>query len=139
MVVSLSEKVCHSNAGFSVFDQLSYSDSSLPFGNVLSAERIREVFAENDVLFGNGENDLWNTGLTLWSFIGQVLQDGKQSSCNAAVTHAARYMIEHGMEPPSPDSGEYCRARQKLNAPVLRQLVHAIAEQMSLSNPDRWR
>ena len=139
MVVSLSEKVCHSNAGFSVFDQLSYSDSSLPFGNVLSAGRIREVFAGNDVLFGNGENDLWNTGLTLWSFIGQVLQDGKQSSCNAAVTHAARYMIEHGMEPPSPDSGEYCRARQKLNAPVLRQLVHAIAEQMSLSNPDRWR
>jgi len=40
--------------------------------------------------------------LTLWSFIGQVLQDGKQSSCNAAVTNATRYMLEHGMQPPGP-------------------------------------
>jgi len=51
-----------------VFDQLSYSDNSLPFGNVLSAKRVREMFAERDALFGYGENDLWNTGLTLWSF-----------------------------------------------------------------------
>jgi len=73
--------------------------SSLPFGNVLSVDRVRDIFAGSDVLFGFGENDLWNTGLTLWSFIGQVLQDGKQSSCNAAVTNATRYMLEHGMPP----------------------------------------
>ncbi len=138
MVTSVSEKVRDVNVGFSVFDQLSYSDGSLPFGNVLSADRIREIFADSDVLFGYGENDLWNTGLTLWSFIGQVLQDGKQSSCNAAVTNATRYMLEHGMEPPSPDSGEYCRARHKLNAKVLRQLVREIADKMSLSNPAHW-
>jgi Transposase DDE domain len=138
MVTSLSEKVRDINVGFSVFDQLSYSDNSLPFGNVLSADRIRDIFADSNVLFGCGENDLWNTGLTLWSFIGQVLQDGKQSSCNAAVTNATRYMLEHGMQPPGPDSGEYCRARHKLNAEVLRQLVSEIAEKMSLSNPDHW-
>ena len=69
MVTSVSEKVRDVNVGFSVFDQLSYSDGSLPFGNVLSADRIREIFADSDVLFGYGENDLWNTGLTLWSFI----------------------------------------------------------------------
>ena len=85
MVTSVSQSVNNRSIGFSVFDQLSYSDSSLPFGNVLSANRIREVFADSDVLFGYGENDLWNTGLTLWAFVGQVLQDGKQSSCNAAV------------------------------------------------------
>ena len=90
------------------------------------------------MLFGVGENDLWNTGLTLWSFIGQVLQDGKQSSCNAAVTNAARYMIELGMEPPSPDSGEYCRARSKLNVTVLRELVCEIAQKMSSLNPEHW-
>ena len=138
MVTSLSEKVHDVNVGFSVFDQLSYSDSSLPFGNVLSADRVRDIFADSEVLFGCGENDFWNTGLTLWSFIGQVLQDGKQSSCNAAVTNATRYMLEHGMQPPGPDSGEYCRARHKLNAEVLRQLVSEIAEKMSLSNPGHW-
>jgi DDE family transposase len=138
MVASLSEKVCKINVGFSVFDQLSYSDNSVPLGNVLSGDRIREIFADSDVLFGVGENDLWNTGLTLWSFIGQVLQDGKQSSCNAAVTNAARFMIEQGMAPPSPDSGEYCRARHKLNAEVLRQLVGEIAQKMSSLNPEHW-
>jgi len=138
MVTSLLQSFKNSNIGFSVFDQLSYSDNSLPFGNVLSADRVREMFAESDALFGYGENDLWNTGLTLWSFIGQVLQDGKQRSCNAAVTHAARYMIEHGLEPPSPDSGEYCRARHKLTAEVIRNLVRDIAENMSLANPCHW-
>ncbi|MBL7189860.1 MAG: hypothetical protein ISS70_26320 [Phycisphaerae bacterium] len=116
MVTSLSQSAKNVSIGFSVFDQLSYSDGSLPFGNVLSADHVREMFADIDVLFGYGENDLWNTGLTLWSFIGQILQDGKQCSCNAAVTNATRYMLEHGMPPPSPDSGEYCRARHKLNA-----------------------
>ena len=138
MVTSLSQYVSNINVGFSVFDQISYSDSSLPFGNIFSADRIREMFADNNILFGYGENDVWNTGLTLWSFIGQVLQDGKQSSCNAAVTNATRYMLEHSMQPPSPDSGEYCRARHKLNAEVLRQLVRDIAKKMSLSNPNHW-
>jgi len=138
MVTSLPQSLKNRSIGFSVFDQLSYSDSSLPFGNVLSADRIREMFADSDALFGYGENDLWNTGLTLWSFVGQVLQDGKQRSCNAAVTHAARYMIEHGIKPPSPDSGQYCRARHKLTAEVIRNLARDIAENMSLANPNHW-
>ncbi|MCF7958704.1 MAG: IS4 family transposase [Phycisphaerae bacterium] len=121
-----------------MFDQLSYSDSSLPFGNVLSADRVREIFAEQDALFGTGDNDVWNAGVTLWSFISQVLQDGQQHSCNAAVTRAIRYMVERGMEPPSPDSGEYCRARNKLNVNVLRQLVLEITQNISLSAPDHW-
>jgi len=138
MVTSLSGYVGNINVGFSVFAQMSYSDSSLPFGNVLSAERIRDIFADSGVLFGYGENDVWNTGLTLWSFIGQVLQDGKQSSCNAAVTNATRYMLEHGMQPPGPDSGEYCRARRKLDVKVLRQLACHIAEKVSSQNHDHW-
>ena len=138
MVTSLLQSLKNGNIGFSVFDQISYFDDSLPFGNVLSADRVREMFAESGVLFGDGENDLWNTGLTLWSFIGQVLQDGKQRSCNAAVTHATRYMVEHGLEPPSPDSGQYCRARHKLTAEVIRNLVREIAENMSLANPNHW-
>ena len=138
MVMSLSQCLSNIKMGFDVFDQISYSDSSVPFGNVLSADRVREIFADSNVLFGYGENDLWNTGLTLWSFIGQVLQDGKQSSCNAAVTNAARYMLEHEMQPPSPDSGQYCRARNKLNVAVLKQLVREVTERMSSQNPEHW-
>ena len=138
MITNVSPYVNNVNIGFYVFDQISYSDGPLAFGNVLSADRIREMFADSDAIFGAGENDFWNTGVTLWSFIGQVLQDGKQSSCNAAVTNVTRYMLEHGMNPPSPDSGEYCRARHKLNIKVLRQIVCDIADKMSQLNPDRW-
>lgn len=138
MVTSVSSNASNRKMGFAVFDQISYFDSALPFGNVLSADHVRELFADCDVLFGDGENDRWSTGLTLWSFIGQVLQDGKQRSCNAAVTHAARYMLEHGMPPPSPDSGDYCRARHKLSVAVLKQLVREITEKMSSQNPAHW-
>ncbi len=138
MNANLSPYVNNVNIGFSVFDQIFYSDSSLAFGNVLSADRIREMFADSDALFGYGENNFWNTGVTLWSFICQVLQDGKQSSCNAAVTNATRYMLEYGMAPPGPDSGEYCRARNKLNVKVLRQIVCDIASKMSHLSPCGW-
>jgi hypothetical protein len=107
-------------------------------GSVLSADRVRERFVDNDALFGYGDNDLWDTGLTLWAFLGQVLQDGKQRSCNAAVTRAARYRLEHSTLPPSPDSGQYCRARQKLKAPVLRQLAGQIRQRMASSIPVHW-
>lgn len=138
MITSLSQSVNNRSIGFSVFDQLSYSENSLPFGNILSADYIREVFVDSNCLFGYGDDDIWNTGLTLWAFIGQILQDGKQCSCSAAVTNATRYMIEHGMVPPGPDSGEYCRARYKLNFDVLGKLVCDLAKRMSLSSPANW-
>lgn len=138
MCLSLSELSSVSNIGFSVFDQLSYSDSTLAFGDILSAETVRELFAGEESLFGCGEEDLWSTGLTLWSFIGQVLQDGKQRSCNAAVTNATRYMLEQGLTPPSFDSGEYCRARGKLNIEVMRKLVTDICRKMTQASPESW-
>jgi len=52
MVTSLSQPCPNSTIGFSVFDQLSYSDCSLPFGQVLSAHRVRKMFAENDLTGG---------------------------------------------------------------------------------------
>ena len=138
MSANLSSYANKVNLGFSVFDHIFYSDHSLAFGDILSADRIRAMFAESNALFGYGENDCWNTGVTLWSFICQVLQDGKAGSCNAAVTNAIRYLIENGMEPPGPDSGEYCRARNKLNVKVLRQIACDIANKMSQQTPENW-
>jgi hypothetical protein len=138
MCTSISKAVVDDNLDFSMWDSMSYSDPSLPFGDILSADQVRELFADNDALFGSGENEVWNTGLTLWSFLGQVLGDGKQRSCNAAVTHATRYRLEHGLEPPGVDSGDYCRARQKLNAAVVKQLACHIAQTLSHASPDCW-
>jgi hypothetical protein len=94
MCTSISKAVVDDGLDFFLWDSMSFSDPSLPFGDILSAGRVREWFAGNDALFGSGENNVWNTGLTLWSFLGQVLQDGKQRSCNAAVTHATRCRLD---------------------------------------------
>jgi hypothetical protein len=139
MDTSLSQSTGNHTLGFSIFDQVSCFDDSSRFGRVLSADRVRAMFADSDALFGYGQDEFWNTGLTLWAFVGQVLQDGKQRSCNAAVTHATRYMVEQNMQPPSADSGEYCRARQKLDAEVLRRMVSAIAVDTETATPDHWR
>ena len=61
MVTSLSGHDSTIKVGFSVFDQLSYSDASLPFSNILSAQGFRDLFVEADGLFGYGEQDLWST------------------------------------------------------------------------------
>ena len=70
----------------------------LPFAEVLSAERIERVFAKHGNLFGLGA--IYSTALVVWSFVGQVLRDGKEASCQSAVV-ASRAIVS-GREPPCP-------------------------------------
>jgi putative transposase len=138
MITSLSDSLIRDHCDFSTWDQLSFSDPSLPLGDILSADQVRDWFADSHALFGAGDKDCWNTGLTLWSFIGQVLQDGKQRSCNAAITRATRYRFENDLEPPGADSGDYCRARRKLNTAVVKQVAFHIAQALSHASLDHW-
>jgi putative transposase len=55
----------------------------LPFASVLSAERIERVFTKHGNLFGM--NAVYSTAVMVWSFLSQVLRDGKEASCQAAV------------------------------------------------------
>ena len=50
----------------------------LPFASLLSAERIERIFAKHDALFGM--HGVYNTAVMLWSFLGQVLRDVKESA-----------------------------------------------------------
>jgi len=138
MITSLSDSLIRDHCDFSTWDQLSFSDPSLPLGDILSGDQVRDWFADSHALFGDGDKDCWNTGLTLWSFIGQVLGDGKQRSCNAAITRAIRYRLENDLEPPGADSGDYCRARRKLNTAVVKQVAFHIAQALSHASPDHW-
>jgi hypothetical protein len=76
-------------------------------------------------------------GFQSWQILNYDV-DGKQRSCNAAVTHATRYRLEHGLEPPGADSGDYCRARRKLNTSVVKQIASHIAQTLSHASPDHW-
>jgi len=101
----------------------------LPFASLLSAERIEQTFAKHDALFGM--HGVYNTAVMLWSFLGQVLRDGKEAACQSAVARVVSYCLLVGEDPPTADTGDYCRARAKLSEPqgycamlgILRDLV----------------
>ena len=76
------------------------------------------------------QDDLFSTPIVLWAFLAQVLGDGKEAACSAAVSNIAAYLMQTGRKPPSGDTGDYCRARAKLSLPALRRLVTESARQL---------
>ncbi len=59
--------------------------------------------------------------VTLWTFLGQVLCP--DHSCRAAVARLIARLTAHGEAPCSPDTGPYCKARQRLPVAVLSRLA----------------
>lgn len=84
------------------------ADESLPFARILSAERVERVFAKHDGLFG--KQAIYSTAMMVWSFLGQVLRDGKEASCQAAVARVVNYCEHQQIAPPTANTGDYCRA-----------------------------
>jgi putative transposase len=127
------------NAGKADFEQVAASfldQPGLPFADILSADSIEQAFAQRDALFATDAT--YSTPLVLWSFLAQVLSDGKDAACAAAVADIATYMQQTGGPVPSGDTGDYCRARAKLDPAVLRSLVRQSARQLDDQASDEW-
>lgn len=97
----------------------------LPFADVLPAERIEKVFAEHDNLFAASE--VYSTAMVVWAFLGQVLCDGKEASCESAVAQIVVHRTIAGLPAPTADTGDYCRARAKLSEDAVHQLAVEVA------------
>ncbi len=108
----------------------------LPFAEVLTAEAIERAFAENDALFG--QEDIFCTQIVLWAFLAQVLRGGKGAACAAAVADIATYLQQIGGRVPSGDTGDYCRARSKLDLAVVHGLAMQAAQQLEESADRSW-
>lgn len=112
------------------------SQPGLPFADVLSAGRIARVFAKQGGWFGG--QGIYNTAVTLWSFLSQVLRDGKEASCQAAVARVVTHCQQTGQVPPTSDTGDYCRARAKLPVAALRELTREVAGELEGQTPEAW-
>jgi hypothetical protein len=108
----------------------------LPLAQVLSAADIEQAFTARHA--GFGQEDIFSTPLVLWAFLAQALRDGKGGACAAAVADIATYQQQTGGPVPSGDTGDYCRARAKLNLPALRHLVGQTAGQLEAAAPADW-
>lgn len=112
------------------------SQAGLPFANVLSAERIERIFTKHGNRFGTGA--IYSTAVMVWSFLGQVLRDGKEASCQSAVARVVTFCQQQGSDIPTPDTGDYCRARAKLSEPALRDLTCEVANEVETQADPSW-
>lgn len=133
---SLSGSPGNRRAGFQRVVTSFLSQPGLPFATVLTAERIAGIFEKHGNLFGRGQ--VYTTVVMVWSFLGQVLRDGKESSCQAAVARIAAWNIQQDELPPTSDTGDYCRARSKLSEAALHELTSVIADDMEQQSDPAW-
>jgi hypothetical protein len=110
----------------------------LPFAEVLSEEEIEATFVEENVSFAADEDDIYTPAVTLWAWLSQVVHAGNHRSCVAAVSRVTVLYVAMGREPPSPDTGAYCRARAKLPERVLQRLVYSVGDALESRVPTDW-
>ena len=113
-------------------------EPGLPFAEVLPEERIAAAFDEQGVAFAQDEDAIYTPAVTLWAFLSQVLFQGEQRSCVAAVSRVVVLLVSLGRQPPSGDTGVYCRARAKLSEVVLRRLTSELADGCERDLPQQW-
>jgi len=127
------------NGGSSSFRKVAaafLASAALPFAGVLSAEKIERVFAKHNGLFGR--RAIYATPMMVWSFLGQVLRDGKEASCQAAVARVVSYCEHEQIAPPRADTGNYCRARAKLSEAALHELSCEVAAETEAAAETDW-
>jgi putative transposase len=133
---SLSTVGARGQNDFAVISDSFLHDPGLPFASVLDGDAIARVFREEEALFG--QEDIFSTQIVLWAFLAQTLRDGKGVACAAAVADIAAYLLQTGQQPPSGNTGDYCRARAKLKLTALQRLVRESAGQLEGQVDQSW-
>jgi putative transposase len=76
--------------------------------------------------------------VVVWAFLAQVLADGKQAACEAAVASIIVFRQQSGQMVPTSDTGDYCRARAKLSEAALREVTVDVAAEMEEQADVKW-
>ena len=132
----LAEDSSRGGRGFRAVANAFLAQPGLPFVSLLSAERIERVFAKHGNLFGQGT--IYSTALMVWSFLGQVLRDGKEAACQSAVARIVAHQAEVGGAVPTSDTGDYCRARAKRSEAALHDLSVEVAQEVESRADAKW-
>lgn len=133
---NLPKSSSQGSSSFQLIRDSFLTSAGLPFSKLLSAERIARIFAQHNGLFGT--HGIYSTAIMIWSFLGQVLRDGKESSCQSAVARVITYCQLTDKTTPTADTRNYCRARAKLSVPALRELSGEIASEIEDTAEEGW-
>lgn len=136
MVASIPNFPGRDTTGFQKVVDAFLAGRGLPFARILSADRIDRIFRKHRALFGL--HGVYSTAIMVWSFLSQVLRDGKEASCQAAVARVVSYCETQGIAAPTEDTGDYCRARAKLSERALHELSHDVAKELEQAAESQW-
>ena len=136
MATEIPNSPQHGSCNFRKIVDAFLSAEGLPFADVLAAERIERIFAKHGNLFGG--HGIYTTAIMVWSFLSQVLRDGKEASCQAAVARVVSHCEQQGLDSPTQDTGDYCRARAKLSEAALHEMSCEVAEEVEQAGDASW-
>ena len=136
MSMEIAKPTARISSGFRRIVAVFLAGEGLPFSQILAAERIERICGQHGCLFGR--HGIFSTPVVLWAFLSQVLRDGKEAACQAAVASIAAARLERGEEPPTEDTGDYCRARAKLAPLALKAISCEVAEELEQAADPGW-
>jgi Transposase DDE domain len=91
---------------------------AIPYHNLLDGELVDSALAEEGLKF---RIRTYTPLVTLWTFLTQVLDP--DHSCRQAVLRLIAFLVSQGQPPVSPDTGNYCKARQRLPVSFFARLL----------------
>lgn len=106
----------------------------LHFASLISKETIESGFGEATSILGSAR--VYNTSVTLWVFLSQVMSI--HHGCVSAVAKLITYRVAQGQRACSAKTGAYCIARDKLDEASMHTLVKASGEAIEAKCPDQW-
>src|SRR5215831_1578359 len=108
-------------------------DGALPFSSVLTVQDIVDRISQTCV---ETCDRIFTPGVTLCTFLRQIHSD--DPSCRAAVARLNATRVAQGLEPCSPLTGGYCKARQRLAESLFYGLMHQSGQRLQQQVPPAW-
>jgi hypothetical protein len=109
------------------------SESGLPFAEHLPESSVHALCRS----IGHGFRErIFSPAVTLWTFLSQVLDP--DHSCRQAVARLLAYRTANGLPACSPETGAYCKARQRLPEQLLQDLTRSTGRRLLQQAPAAW-
>jgi hypothetical protein len=108
-------------------------DGVFPFSAVLTVHDIVDRISQTCV---ETCDRIFTPVVTLCTFLSQIHSD--DPSCRAAVARLNATRVAQGLEPCSPLTGGYCKARQRLAESLFDGLMHQSGQRLQQQVPPAW-
>ena len=123
---------------FSCSDRAFLQSDGLPFNEILSESDIADASLAEVIVSPKARTTVILRQSLSGLFCPRGASAQRLRSCAAAVLRVTVLCVAMGREPPSPDTGAYCRTRTKLPERVLTRLVYEVADNLESQVPAGW-